>query len=72
MQLQFPMMETDSGVDDGNHCMVYIVLPYLHTSEKNFLLSSLTTCTPLPDNYLHLLQVYEVAVSPNIMIALLS
>ena len=46
VQLQPPVMETDSKVDDGNYCMVYIVLPYLH-----LLSSKLTTYIPLPGIY---------------------
>ena len=29
-RLQPPKMETAPGVDGGNYCMVYIVLPNLH------------------------------------------
>ena len=50
-RLQPPKMETASGVDGGNYCMVYIVLPNLHLVLISKLLpSSLTTYILLPDN----------------------
>ena len=41
-------MKTDSGVDGGNYWTVYIVLPSLHVPQ--LLPSSITTCTPIPDD----------------------
>ena len=35
VRLQPPVIETDSGVDDGNYCTVYTVLPNLRTSGLN-------------------------------------
>ena len=52
-RLQPPVMETDSGADDGNYCMVYTVLPNLHlVLISKPLSSSLTTYILLPDNLL--------------------
>ena len=51
MWLQPPVMKTDSGVDDGNYCMVYTVLPNLHLVSK-LLSQTLTTYILLPDNLL--------------------
>ena len=44
-RLQPPVMNTDSGVDDGNYCMVYIVLPNLHLVLISKLLSSTYDCS---------------------------
>ena len=42
-RLQPSVMKTDSGVDDGNYCMVYIVLSNLHLVLISKLLSSSLT-----------------------------
>ena len=45
VQLQPPVMETDSRVDGGNYCMVY------SATILNLLSSKLTTYIPLPGIY---------------------
>ena len=59
MQLQFPMMETDSGVNDGNYCIVSSGT--IHTSAKHFFLIY---------HFLAFCCKNEVAGSPKVMVAL--
>ena len=69
--LQPPMMETDSGVDGGNYCMVYNAIKL--TSAINIEISFFKLIIILlPDNLLIFAFCckYEVAGSPNITIAL--
>ena len=64
VRLQPPVMETDSGVDGGNYCMVYTVLPNLHLVLISKLLSSSSiTYILLPDKLSCIL--YETAGSPK-------